>query len=88
MLPDYNALLNTMKQAGKNAVEAGDPVKVCFGKVISLSPLNVQVEQKINLGAAQTLLTETIADKLKLNDEVLLLRVQGGQKYIMIDKVV
>ena len=78
-----------MKQAGANASDANKPVTVCFGKVISDSPLKILVEQKIPLGAAQLVLTKTATEEiLQTGDEVILLRVQGGQKYVVMDKVV
>ena len=86
-MPDYTNLLNVMKQAGVNANESQKPVKVCFGKVISESPLKIQIEQKITLTKVQLVLTKTV-ETLQKSDEVILLRVQGGQKYIVMDKVV
>ena len=88
-MPDYSSLLNVMKQAGANATESKNPVNVCFGKVVSTSPLKVSVEQKITLGVMQLVLTKTVVeDALQSGDEVILLRVQGGQKYVVMDKVV
>lgn len=149
-MPDYNTLLNVMKEAGAKASDANNPVNVCFGKVMSASPLKILVEQKITLSSAQLVLTKNVTDHevsvtvdwstgnalgththgvtgntknggedshnhsvslttgdadlkhsheidgnkkmtihnaLQTGDEVLLLRVQGGQKYIVIDKV-
>lgn len=113
-MPDYNGLLKVIKQAGIEAGAASGPVNVCFGKVLSASPLKVLVEQKMTLGAAQLVLTQnvtdheiyvteedtknaqgspeekrkmTICNSLSAGDEVVLLRQQGGQKYIIIDRV-
>lgn len=113
-MPDYNGLLKVIKQAGVEAGAASGPVNVCFGKVMSASPLKVLVEQKMTLGAAQLILTRNVTDyeidvtdegtgnalesseerrkvtvynSLAAGDEVVLLRQQGGQKYIIIDKV-
>lgn len=117
-MPDYNGLLNVMKQAGTEAVDAGCPLTVCFGKVLSVSPIQVLVEQKMTLGAAQLVLTRNVTDyeipvtvewktestelhvhgligkekmivhnSLTQGEEVVLLRQQGGQKYIIIDRV-
>lgn len=117
-MPDYTGLVNAMKKAGTEAVVAGGPVTVCFGKVMSVAPLQVLVDQKMTLGAAQLVLTKNVTDyevnvtvewgtetseahkhdlkgKKKLTiynslikgDEVVLLRQQGGQKYIIIDRV-
>lgn len=165
---DVNDLLNSIKRAAKDAVEASKPVALMYGKVLNTSPLEINVEQKMILHAAQLVLTRNVSDYttdvtvawvsndtqlnanhthnlngdisvnstatinpnpdneqvsisneisndmsiaqkninlthahsitgkkkmiihngLKIDDEVLLLRMQGGQKYIVIDKVV
>lgn len=134
-MPNYNGLVNAMKQAGTKAVDASGPVAVCFGKVTSTSPLKVLVDQKMTLGSAQLVLTRNVTDyevqvgvtweteselsththtvdgitsdsvdlkhthtlngkkkmtiynSLRKGDEVVLLRQQGGQKYIIVDRV-
>lgn len=134
-MPDYSALVKAMKQAGAEAVNAGNPMTICFGKVTSVSPLQVLVDQKMTLGSAQLVLTRNVTDyevsvtvdwetgtaldthrhtvgdvessvvnlshghalkgkkkmtihnSLVKGDEVVLLRQQGGQKYIIIDRV-
>lgn len=165
---DINDLLNSIKKAASEAVEASKPVAVMYGKVLSVSPLEINVEQKMVLHPAQLVLTRNVTDYeteatvhwltetksmnanhthelsgdisldskatispnpdnenitiqnnvtntmaveqkninlshnhsidgrksitihngLEVGDEVLLLRMQGGQKYIVIDKVV
>lgn len=107
-MPNYNELVKAIKKAGIDAVAAGGPVTVCFGKVVSTAPLHVLVEQKLMLGEAQLGLTRNVTDYeveisrsgtesepekvmihngLHPGDEVLLLRQQGGQKYMILDKV-
>lgn len=134
-MPNYAGLVQAMKKAGTEAVNAGGPVAICFGKVMSVSPLQVLVDQKMTLGAAQLVLTRnvtnfeipvtveweteselaththqvegvvsdsvnlkhvhalkgmkklTIHNSLVKGDEVVLLRQQGGQKYIILDRV-
>ena len=124
-----------MKQAGVEARGANGPVNVCFGKVISTTPLQVLVDQKMTLGSAQLVLTRnvtnyevnvtveweteeettththdvegiesdenqqthnhkttgkkkmTVHNSLVKGDELVLIRQQGGQKYIVIDRV-
>ena len=125
---DSTDLLNMIKKAAIEAVEAFQPSDFCFGKVTSASPLKVLVEQKMTLGAAQLVLTRnvtnykttmtvdwstekrsggteedsfashshdisgkkevTIHNALQKNDEVILLRKKGGQKYLVLDRVV
>ena len=48
-MPDYAELLNNIKQAATEAVDAGKPVQVCFGKVTNASPLQILVDQKIQV---------------------------------------
>lgn len=87
-MPDYSGLVRAIKQAGTEAVDAGNPVTICYGKVISISPLKVKVDQKMTLGSAQiTLAKRVVDDALMTGDDVIMLRQQGGQKYIIIDKV-
>lgn len=141
---DAGDLLNIVKQAAIEAVNAGQPSDFCFGKVTSASPLKIQVDQKMTLGAAQLVLTRNVTDyeikmtmdcetettklsaththetdpesddmkiksktislnhahslkgeqtvvirnALQKNDEVILLKKKGGQKYLVLDRVV
>lgn len=131
-MPDYNELLNLIKQASNEANEASKPVNVCFGKVLSTSPLQIVVDQKMTLGSAQLVLSRNVTDfktkitagntknyyytgsdtdggtapvtpnphvhaigkiqvtvhnALEQGDEVILLRMQEGQKYIVLDRI-
>ena len=45
-----------------DAVEANKPVNLCFGIVTSTSPLKINVEQKMELGEAQLLLSRNVTD--------------------------
>lgn len=127
MLDSYD-LLNVIKKAATDAVEAGKPSDYCFGKVISVSPLKISVEQKMILGTAQLILTRNVTDytisvtvdwltesrsggaddaafaphnhsilgtkeitihnSLKNGEKVVLLKQKGGQKYLVLDRVV
>ena len=51
-----------MKKAAMDALEASQPSDYCFGTVISVSPLKIQVEQKLTLSAAQLVLTRNVTD--------------------------
>lgn len=134
-MPDYSGLVKAMKQAGVEATNAGGPVSVCFGKVMSTAPLQILIDQKMTLGAAQLVLTRNVTDyevevtvewktekettththilgdeetgankqkhnhdiegkkkmmihnSLVVGDDVVLVRQQGGQKYIVVDRV-
>ena len=103
---DANDLLNIVKKAALEAVNASQPSDFLFGKVTSAKPLKILVEQKMTLGSAQLVLTRnvmnfntkvtmdgltktiTIHNALQIGDEVILLKKKGGQKYLVLDRVV
>lgn len=61
-MPDYNGLLKLIKRAAIDAVEAGKPVRVYYGKVTKEKPLEINVEQKMTLSEAQLVLTKAVTD--------------------------
>ncbi len=125
---DGNDLLNVIKKAALDAINASQPSDFYFGKVISTSPLKISVEQKMTLGEAQLVLTRNVTDykvdvdvnwktepksggsyddsfashnheihgakeltiynALKVGEEVVLMKQKGGQKYLVLDRVV
>lgn len=52
---DANDMLRTIKQAAKDAVENDKPCDILTGTVLSASPIQINVEQKMILGALQIL---------------------------------
>lgn len=82
------SLLETIKRAGIGAVEAGYPVAILFGTVSNKSPLEVNVDQRFILSEDFFIVPEDVRKKvLEPGDTLLLLRVQGGQSYIILDRV-
>lgn len=121
-------LLNIIKQAAIEAAEAAKPVKIMFGEVKAVNPLQIMVEQKLPLSEEFLILTNAVKDHwrdmtvdhmtenasggsgdsayaahnhpytgrkkflvhndLAVGEHVLLLAMQGGQKFIVIDRVV
>ncbi|MBD5116744.1 MAG: DUF2577 domain-containing protein [Ruminococcaceae bacterium] len=61
-MADAAELVKTIKKAALDAVKADKPVEVCFGNVISTSPLKILVEQKLTLGVEQLVLTKAVTD--------------------------
>lgn len=120
-------LLQLIKQAAAEGVEAGKPVKVFFGTVTGVQPLVITVEQKKVLTQEFLILTSAVKDHwrdmtvdhltenasggsgdsayaahnhaytgrksflvhndLVMGEKVLLLAMQGGQKFIVADRV-
>lgn len=85
--------LEIVKKAAVEAVEATAPPRVLFGLVIGTSPLTVRADQKLTLSgealavAAGTRAIRDVQPGLQAGDKVILLRMQGGQKYVVLDKV-
>lgn len=116
---DMNNIVQSLKKAAVDAIQAADPTAIQFGQVTGTSPLKILVEQKKELSIAQLILTRNVRDyevemsvdhmtevaeghshgykgkkkftvhnALKVGDSVILLKMQGGQKYLVIDKEV
>ena len=125
----YNAddFVKMIKKTAVEAVDASKPTNVVFGKVISVSPLKIRINQKLILGESQLVLSRsvtnyrlsvtmnfsteyekddqnlpqnpdhkhdvigtkiiTVNNALKKDEEVILVQVSGGQKYIVIDRI-
>lgn len=62
MLADANELVGTLKRAALEAVEAGKPAGVHFGEVVGVSPLKINVEQKLVLSEKQLVLCRNVTD--------------------------
>lgn len=128
MLRDFNDLLNIIKKIAVEAVNTSKPTAITYGKVISSSPLKINVEQKMTLTDAQLVLTRNVTDYkvymtvdhttentsggsgdsafashnhaykgkkqftvhngLVVGEEVIMVQMQGGQKYIVLDRVI
>ncbi|KKO50972.1 DUF2577 domain-containing protein [Paenibacillus sp. DMB20] len=95
-------MLDIIKKASLSAVSNTNPMAVLYGTVISENPLEVNVDQRFNLtedflvvGESMTEYKLYIAGEeyvirqgLKTGDTVLLVRYQGGQTYLVLDRLV
>ena len=54
--------VDVVKRAAVEAVETGKPVNILFGEVVSATPLQISVEQKMTLGEKQLILTRNVTD--------------------------
>lgn len=61
-MSDTNDLLKIIKQAAIEAIEASKPVNMVFGTVISTSPLQIQIEQKLTLSSDQLVLSRNVTN--------------------------
>ncbi|MCB6367337.1 DUF2577 domain-containing protein [Intestinibacillus massiliensis] len=81
-------LLTLIKQAAVEAVQAAAPMEITFGTVQSVSPLKIKIGSKHTIDEDFLIKTEASVDKLAKGDKAVLLRMQGGQRFLFIDKVV
>lgn len=97
-MSDFDALIKSVKKAAVEAVEASTPANFMFGDVLSISPLQIRIDQKMTLGSAQLALCRQVTaytdnnglaidNALKAGDKVVLGRIAGGQKFVVLDKV-
>ncbi len=120
-------LIEIIKQASVEAIEASNPTAFVYGTVVSANPLKINLEQRLTLDASHLILTTLVRDfsvdvtldhatanaqggtgdssfathkhavsgkkamtvhlGLKEGEQVLLIRRQGGQKYIVLDRI-
>ncbi len=134
---NFNDILKVIKKASLDAVETTKPIKIVYGKVTSIAPLQINVEQKMTLSTAQLILTRNVTDyeiemtldhmtenhqhthtiessptgggtislethshpyrgrkkfmihnSLTVGEGVVMLQMQGGQKFIVLDRMV
>ncbi|MHA7580098.1 DUF2577 family protein [Paenibacillus vandeheii] len=82
-------MLDVIKKAAVAAVDAKAPVQVMYGTVTNTQPLEVTVEQRLVLAEPFLVLPEAVANKAwTMGDHVLLLRVQGGDSFVVMDRLV
>lgn len=75
-----------LQEIASNAVKGDKPVAVVFGTVTNTSPLSVKISDLLELPSATLIQTSVVKNQLASGDSVILLRQQGGQKYIILDK--
>lgn len=81
-------LTQLIKKAAIEAVQASKPSDLVFGKVVSVNPLKVSVDQKLTLTNEFVFSTYAYSQIMQMGDNVVMISSQGGQKYLIIDKVV
>lgn len=85
-----NETLNQLiKKLALDAVRTSKPCDIVKGVLTSEKPIRVRISEKVTLDSDFFYLTET-AKRAGLNkgDEVAMIRAAGGQKYLVVDKVV
>ncbi|WP_144523736.1 DUF2577 family protein [Bacillus pumilus] len=87
-------LSEAIKRLAVNAVDAQSPMELILGDVVSVSPLNVRLNENDKLIIPEELLIwparldEGEDDELEEGDSVMVLAMPGGQMFYILDKVV
>lgn len=76
-------LARRIKDARPRQDELSDLV---YGKVVKASPLTVKIENRFEISAPFIIVSKN-AGSLKNGDGVLMMRVQQGQKYFVMERV-
>ena len=61
-MSSYTELLEIIKKASKEVMEASNPAGILFGTVTNVSPLEINVEQKMTLSQEFFILTKNVID--------------------------
>lgn len=82
-------MLDIIKKASLGAVTSANPVMIMFGNITGTAPLEINIEQRLTLPEELLIIPESMSTRTwELGDHVLLLRMQGGQRFILWDRVV
>ena len=100
MLADFTGLVEMVRKTVIETVDRSKPSGVYFGKVISVKPIQISVDQKLILTEEFIVLGRYITEfsvdctidgetwrGLRKGDKLLLFREQGGQRYCVVDWV-
>ena len=83
-MPNFVELI---KQIAAGVYDAKRPVEICYGKVQSLSPFTVRLDQKKVLTKEDFIVPcGTTTESFDVGEALILLRMQGGQQYLIYDR--
>ncbi len=81
------SLIEIIKQAALDAIHHYRPCDVFVGTVVNLAPLEIETDSSIIVKEVFLVLSATVSGALKLGDNVIMMRRQGGQRYFIMDWV-
>lgn len=61
---DMTDFIKLIKKTAVEAVNASKPADIVFGKVISVAPLKIKVDQKLILGTSQLVLSRNVTNHI------------------------
>lgn len=81
-------LMEIIKTAALQAVRAEKPAELVYGQITGVSPLRIKLEQGQEIDEDFLIGTEAVSRKWEVGERAVLLRKQGGQEYLLIDRLV
>lgn len=84
-----SGLIEIIKRASLDAMDNAQMCDLRYGKVISTSPLKVQITSQFVIPSSLLVVPKRLKneDPLVNGDKVVLIRQQGGQSYFILDKI-
>jgi hypothetical protein len=79
-------MIDIIKRAAVDAVNASKPVDIMFGVVAAVSPLSVKIDQRFTLDAG-FLIELKPQNTYEAGAKLVLLRMAGGQKFLVLGEV-
>lgn len=78
-----------IKKIAKEERESSRLCDYIVGTIASINPITIKISDAMELPSDFLLATQTVKNyDLQSGDKVLMIRKQGGQQYVIIDKVV
>lgn len=87
MEQNQDNLVMLIKQLAREEREESKPCSFLIGEVVSVSPVKIRLTQKLTIDKDFFYLCENVKS-LEKGDKVAVFRAQGGQKFLILDKVV
>ncbi|WP_343208226.1 DUF2577 family protein [Anaerolentibacter hominis] len=86
-------IVEVIKKAAVDAVRQEKPVAVTFGTLSGSKPVTVKIDQKVTLGPEFLIIPHHFQSDMdekiiKKGDNIIMISLQGGQKFLLLDKVV
>lgn len=83
-------LHNVIQLIVQNALQSAQLCDVCFGTVVSVDPLRVQIDPAMQpLEAKSLILTEDVVERgLSVENKLVMLRVNSGSQFLVLSRLV
>lgn len=81
-------MIDVIKEAAMKAYNASNPLNIEFGTVIDSGNLTIRINQKRILSKEFFVVPHSVSKEgLNKDDALILLRIEGGARYIILDKL-